>query len=423
MKTQFFISKNIKNERGVALVWFAILILVFLGIAALAVDIGYLMVGRTELQRTADAAALAGARRLGVIYTELPPDIQITYNATTDDQTLIKDAAVYVALENRAAGSSVVINPDNDIQIGRWNPNGSPRFTPGLLHPDAVQVVARRDDSTSPISTFFYPAFAWLLSLFQGGVVDPAAGQVPVSAIATAALSGPSTAGEGELKVPIGLSVNNFPNNCTDLIELNPTPDSCAGWHNFFDNHNANFIGDKALSFIAGHPEGQAWLEQYFDLNHAPVGTETPQVTAGQDQFDFTGGTVSSLFTGSTINWTGEYRNQTDGTVDGNPRIPAPFIALFDFFRMRDSDSDDRIWTATIPVYADSAECDNPSGLTTIVGFADIEIIMPCPPPGSNECPSSTVRVNVDCDFHVIEGRSGGGQYGNLRGSIPALVQ
>ena len=89
---------------------------------------------------------------------------------------------------------------------------------------------------------------------------------------------------------------------------------------------------------------------------------------------------------------------------------------------MRDDDNDNRIWSATIPVYADSTVCDNPNGLTTIVGFANIQIIMPCPPPGVG-CDSSTVQVRVDCNFSVIEGRSGGGQYGNLRGSIPALVE
>ena len=39
----------------------AVLLVLLLGCVALAVDIGYLYVVRTELQRTADAAAMAGA--------------------------------------------------------------------------------------------------------------------------------------------------------------------------------------------------------------------------------------------------------------------------------------------------------------------------------------------------------------------------
>jgi len=285
-----------------------------------------------------------------------------------------------------------------------------------------VRVVARRDDSTTRIGTFFYPAYSWLLSLSRGEPGDPTAGQVIVSATATAALSGPSTVAEGELITPIGLSMNNFPNDCKNLIQLSPTKDSCAGWHNFFDPHNANSMGQKALDLIAGHIEGQAWLDKYFDINKAPVGVETPAVESGKDYFDFNGGTVSSLFLGGTIVWTGSKRDQTDGTVIGNNKQPAPFNALFDFFRMRDDDNDNSIWTATIPVYEDSIVCDNPSGLTKIVGFAKIVVIMPCPPPGVG-CDSSTVKVSVDCNMSVIEGRSGGGQYGSLKGSIPNLVE
>ena len=62
-------SHFIKDERGFALVFLGLTIVVFLGFAALAVDIGYLYAARNELQNAADAAALAGARELGKIYS------------------------------------------------------------------------------------------------------------------------------------------------------------------------------------------------------------------------------------------------------------------------------------------------------------------------------------------------------------------
>ena len=93
MNTLFNISAKFRNEKGVALVYVAILLVVFLGIAALAVDVGYLMVGKTELQRTADAAALAATRQLGVIYIGMPYNLQNSYNAA-GDETQIKTAAV-----------------------------------------------------------------------------------------------------------------------------------------------------------------------------------------------------------------------------------------------------------------------------------------------------------------------------------------
>ncbi len=48
------------NQRGVTVVLVAVLMVVFLGLAALAVDISHLYVVRNELQNAADAGALAG---------------------------------------------------------------------------------------------------------------------------------------------------------------------------------------------------------------------------------------------------------------------------------------------------------------------------------------------------------------------------
>ncbi|MDY0223272.1 MAG: pilus assembly protein TadG-related protein [Desulfobacterium sp.] len=56
-------NKNTRNdEEGAVLVIVALCLVVFLGIAAFTVDVGYLQYQRRHLQNTADAAALAGAR-------------------------------------------------------------------------------------------------------------------------------------------------------------------------------------------------------------------------------------------------------------------------------------------------------------------------------------------------------------------------
>jgi Flp pilus assembly protein TadG len=49
------------DERGVVMVWFAIMLVVLLGVTALALDVGYWRLTQTREQRAADAAALAGA--------------------------------------------------------------------------------------------------------------------------------------------------------------------------------------------------------------------------------------------------------------------------------------------------------------------------------------------------------------------------
>lgn len=55
---------RLREEHGVVAVTVAILMIVFLGLAALAVDMGYLYTVKRQLQASADAAALAGVREL-----------------------------------------------------------------------------------------------------------------------------------------------------------------------------------------------------------------------------------------------------------------------------------------------------------------------------------------------------------------------
>lgn len=56
--------KLFKNEDGQSLVLIALMLVAILGFAALSIDVGRLYLTRIDLQKTADAAALAGAKRL-----------------------------------------------------------------------------------------------------------------------------------------------------------------------------------------------------------------------------------------------------------------------------------------------------------------------------------------------------------------------
>ena len=53
------------TRNGTVVVLIAVMLVVLLGCVALAVDVGYLYVARAELQRAADAGALAGVQGLG----------------------------------------------------------------------------------------------------------------------------------------------------------------------------------------------------------------------------------------------------------------------------------------------------------------------------------------------------------------------
>jgi hypothetical protein len=293
-----------------------------------------------------------------------------------------------------------------------------------------------------------------------------------VWADATAALTTLDEVGPGKMNMPIGLSENLFPNDCTDTIKFSPTTSSCAGWHNFFDAINASAMSDKLLGFILDDPtihdtdvtndldpEGTcsvppcgrsdpSWLDVYFDMNPAQV--PDPMYTMGVESaasfFEFQGGTISALFNGGKLDWAADRVTPVmDGgdppqqVVIDDPIHPAPFFAIFDYFRFRDgielptggvsvdTDGDgdddltvtdpDAVWSATVPVYEDEDECINPNDALRIVGFAVIHVIMPNPPP------DSTVTAKIDCNLTFIGGQGSGGTKGNVRGTIPNLVE
>jgi len=96
------LPRQISNERGVVLAIMALLLFVLLGLAALAIDLGIMYSARTEAQRTADAAAHAGAAFL----VRAPAD-----------ENGARDEAVRIALRNPVQGSEVSIDRIQDIDI------------------------------------------------------------------------------------------------------------------------------------------------------------------------------------------------------------------------------------------------------------------------------------------------------------------
>ncbi|MEE4262503.1 MAG: pilus assembly protein TadG-related protein, partial [Desulfobacteraceae bacterium] len=196
------------NQRGAAVIMIAVAMLTLLGFAAVAVDTGYLMVAKNELQNVADASALAAARQLGAIYEPMTSAEQQSY--TCNPGTIIP-VARNVAQLNRAAGQSITIQ-DSDVVIGQWN-STTHILTPTLDQPDAVKVTARRDTGINgPVTTFF----AKILGIDTANV----------AADAIAALTGQGTTGPGGLDIPVGISARWFePGFCNQPIKFYPTGD------------------------------------------------------------------------------------------------------------------------------------------------------------------------------------------------------
>ena len=161
MKKPIRSIKQLLNQRGVTALIVAVMMVVFLGLAALAVDVGFTLVTRNELQNVGDAASLAATRKLGSIYEPMPYAQQQLYVCGGADLASIISFAQEVAFKNEAAGKNPTVN-GADVIIGQWKKDPADnkmKLFETLNQPDAVRVIARRDSSAmsleGPITTFF----------------------------------------------------------------------------------------------------------------------------------------------------------------------------------------------------------------------------------------------------------------------------
>lgn len=201
-----------KNQRGVSAILIAILMIIFLGFAALALDMGHIFVAQNELQNAADAGALAGARFL--------------YN---DDGTLVNVGANQIAYDaavnNISENVPVEVNwsggNTGDVERGHWSFT-SGEFTPnastvavslsGASEDDldtnsnfinAVRVITRRE--ATPISAIFARIFGF--DSFQH------------TATAVAYIGFAGTLAPGDVDAPISI--------CQQTVTDNPSATEC----------------------------------------------------------------------------------------------------------------------------------------------------------------------------------------------------
>jgi Flp pilus assembly protein TadG len=134
------IKKAIKDSSGSALTLTASALPIMLGFTALAVDLGFAYMTRTQLQGTADAAALAAADKL--------PSVPAARER----------ARVYASLNMPKSdrGSALA---DKDIIFGNWEAE-SKTFTAQSTDINAVKVTMRRAQANgNAIKPFFAPIF------------------------------------------------------------------------------------------------------------------------------------------------------------------------------------------------------------------------------------------------------------------------
>ncbi len=146
------------SRRGSILVLVALASIPLLGMVAFAVDYGYLLKAKTDLQRAADSAALAG-----VLSLEPAAD-------GTQDLAAVR-AAVRSYVEANAGDGFTVL--DADIEIGRFEPSTVYTkveiLSTGIF--DTVRVTLRRDGNSNPQASLF---FAKAIGFGQASVVATA---------------------------------------------------------------------------------------------------------------------------------------------------------------------------------------------------------------------------------------------------------
>jgi len=179
-----------------------------LGLLAMTVDLGQLFVCKNELQNVADAAALAGAKKLIQAKDPANPGLASVYCAEAIT------AAQTVAGNNKSSGATMTVSSAN-ITLGQWNLTTGSFIKTGCstnpLDVTAIQVTVNRDGNDNPSLT----------SIF-GGLLGVS--QMNTSATAVAYLG---LAGTSSLTIPFAVSTN-YPAGQTPYARSNPIMDWLA---------------------------------------------------------------------------------------------------------------------------------------------------------------------------------------------------
>lgn len=309
---------SVRQRRGAIIPLLAISIVALFGFCALAIDLGVLMVARTQCQNAADGAALAGVRTLS-------GDSTASYNYPAVDPTARSSAGQNVVLSNPISSSMVAVS------VGSYNYNASTQaFVPSPEAPASdgswslVQV-----NINGNIPTFFGRIFN--VTLLNTGataqaihrprdvaVVMDLSGSMSFDSLPGPDISGPRTGGSNgslnpEVVQPLfghySSASANFQFNATSVYTRPPTGEILAPSNITVDTAQ----GLKLVADFYKHPSGAGSAEPAFTA--APSGYATSP--AGDTYLQKNGSwivTVKDLVGGTSVNSTWE--NASTGGYD-----------------------------------------------------------------------------------------------------------
>ncbi|MCA9079021.1 MAG: hypothetical protein KDA58_00620 [Planctomycetaceae bacterium] len=167
------ITPQSQDRKGNGLVLAAASLIMLFGFTAFAVDVGYITMTKAELQKTADAAAMAAVIEL---YEGWGAGATLTQ---AEAEAAARQAAADVASFNRSGGNaSTYVDPQRDVRLGniQWNAATSTWVKTWDVQPyNLVQVTVRRDQAGSslgdaPLDLFF----AKMIGTDQANLVETA---------------------------------------------------------------------------------------------------------------------------------------------------------------------------------------------------------------------------------------------------------
>jgi Flp pilus assembly protein TadG len=266
-------SRGSPREQGIITPILAACLAMGLGLLAMTVDLGQLFVAKNELQNIADAAALAGAKKLIQAKDPANQDLAAVYCSEAIS------TAQAVAADNKSFGATLTVS-NADVTLGQWNlSTGSFNKTGCTTNPldvTGIQVTVTRDGTENPSLTSFF-----------GGLLGSP--QMNSSATAVAYLG---LAGTSSLDIPFAVS-NNYPAGQTPYARSNPIMD----WISPRPAHAANpqtytwkDLGGSNLDTtratwimpLNGERTDLGKLQQYIKGPNTTGGLHYPQVTVGQ---------------------------------------------------------------------------------------------------------------------------------------------
>lgn len=243
----------VRNESGATAIVAALMLMAICGFVALAFDLGHMIAVQAELQRTTDAAALAGAMGL-VPYTNPGPNTQTPWwaNAQTQAHKIISNAANQV-------DNYVFSATDGTVTYGYW-----------FLQPPAGQVQPPLSTVPTPLSYMPKPAITVTLSrnvkLYFAPIIGISSPKT-VSATSTAILP---AAYQDTDTPPIAVSYDTVYSTSGGTIEIDVVPQDIkiqsnkgiAGWFNSQEDpeyESPNVPSVRYMYQLLADPTGAAY--------------------------------------------------------------------------------------------------------------------------------------------------------------------